>query len=40
MAKQYSKEFKIEAVRLVTDEGYTIADAAASLGVAAESVRR
>jgi len=40
MAKRYSKEFKIEAVRLVTDEGYSIADAASSLGVADESIRR
>ena len=40
MAKRYSKEFKIEAVRLVTDEGYSISEAATSLGVADESIRR
>ncbi len=40
MSRRYSKEFKIEAVRLVTDEGYSIADAADSLGVSGESIRR
>jgi transposase-like protein len=40
MSRRYSKEFKIETVRLVTDEGYSVAEAAANLGVADESVRR
>ncbi len=29
----YTREFKIEAVRLVTEEGYSIREAAESLGV-------
>ena len=33
--KQYSKEFKQEAVALVTEQGYSVPDAAKSLGVAA-----
>jgi len=31
--KQYPKEFKEEAVALVRDQGYSVAEAAASLGV-------
>lgn len=31
--KQYSVEFKEEAVTLVTDQGYTIPEAAKSLGI-------
>ncbi len=31
--KQYSAEFKEEAVALVTDQGYTIPEAAKSLGI-------
>lgn len=31
--KKYSKEFKIEAVKLITDEGYTLKNTAKSLGV-------
>ncbi len=36
MAKQrrrHSEEFKREAVKLVTDQGYSLAEAARSLGV-------
>jgi transposase len=35
MAKRrtYSREFKVEAVKLVTDQGYSVAEAARSLGV-------
>jgi transposase len=35
MAKRrsYSREFKIEAVKLVTEKGYSVAEAARSLGV-------
>ena len=41
MAKQrrYTEEFKREAVRLVTDQGYTQAEAARSLGVNANLLR-
>lgn len=31
--KQYSKEFKEEAVALVNDQGYTVPEAAKSLGI-------
>jgi transposase len=33
MRKQYTAEFKIEAVELVAKQGYTIAEAARSLGI-------
>jgi transposase len=40
MAKRtYSVEFKESAVKLVTDRGYTVVDAAKSLGVDANSIR-
>ena len=32
--KQYPKEFKEEAVALVREQGYSVADAAKSLGIA------
>jgi transposase len=32
--KQYSKEFKEEAVALIRDQGYTVSEAAKSLGIA------
>ena len=32
--KQYSKEFKEEAVGLVRDQGYSVPEAAKSLGIA------
>ena len=38
--KQYTKEFKQGAVRLVTEQGRTINDAAESLGVSPWSVSR
>ena len=31
--KKYSKEFKLDAVRLVTEQGYSIAEAARTLGL-------
>jgi len=31
--RRYTHEFKAEAVRLVTEEGYTVAEAARSLGI-------
>lgn len=38
--KKYSREFKREAVALVEDQGYTKAEAARSLGVRPELIRR
>ncbi len=32
--RNYSEEFKLDAVKLVTEQGYRISDAASSLGVA------
>ncbi len=31
--KKYTKEFKLDAVSLVTDQGYSRAEAARSLGI-------
>jgi transposase len=36
--KSYPKEFKEEAVALVTEQGYTVAEAAESLGVRANQL--
>jgi transposase len=38
--KQYTTEFKEGAVRLVTEQGRTISDAAASLGIPSWSLSR
>jgi transposase len=38
--KNYTAEFKREAVRLVTDEGYKIAEAARSLDINANMLGR
>ncbi len=38
--KQYSKEFKEEAVGLVRDQGYSVPEAAKSLGVASNILYR
>lgn len=35
MRKQYSKEFKLDAISLVLDQGYAIAEAARSLEIRA-----
>ena len=32
--KQYTKEFKQEAIALVTEQGYSVSEAAKSLGIA------
>lgn len=44
MSKQkrrgFTEEFKREAVRLVTDEGYTFAEAGRSLGVRGDMISR
>ena len=37
--RKYTREFKISAVKLVNEQGYTIPDAAQSLGVDPNSVR-
>ena len=37
--RTFNREFKISAVQLVTQQGYSVADAAKSLGVDASSVR-
>jgi transposase len=37
--KHYNKEFKLQAVRLVTEQGYSLRDAAGRLGVSAWSIR-
>jgi transposase len=33
MARKYTREFKVSAVRLVNEQGYSISEAAKSLGV-------
>jgi len=38
--KNYSREFKMEAVRLITEKGYSIAEASRSLGVEYSVLRR
>ena len=38
--KQYSKEFKEEAVALIRDQGYTVPEAAKSLGIASNILYR
>jgi transposase-like protein len=37
--KHYSKDFKLQAARLVTEHGYSLKDAAQKLGVSAWSIR-
>jgi len=37
--KRYDREFKMSAVKLVTEQGYTVAQAAKSLGVTAQALR-
>jgi len=38
--KSYSKEFKLDAVSLVTEQNYKVAEAARSLGVSANMLGR
>ncbi len=38
--KHYSKQFKIDAVRLVTEQGYKVSEAACNLGIHHSSLRR
>ena len=37
--RKYTREFKVSAVKLVNEQGYTATEAAKSLGVDANSVR-
>ena len=37
--KRYSKDFKLQAARLVTEQGYSFRDAADRLGASAWSIR-
>jgi transposase len=37
---RYTKEFKLEAVKLVTEQGYTQAEAAKNLGIEAKNLNR
>jgi transposase len=37
---KYSKEFKLDAVSLVSEQGYTQADAARSLGICPKLISR
>ena len=39
MPRRYSREFKVSAVRLVNEQGYSIPEAAKSLGVDAANIR-
>ena len=36
----FSREFKIEAVKLVTEQGYTVSQAAESLGISGTVLRK
>ena len=36
--KEYTLEFKKEAVRLVTEQGYSVTEAAANLGISAKNL--
>ena len=38
--KQYTKEFKLDAISLVVDQGFTISEAARSLGIRANMLGR
>jgi transposase len=38
--RQYTEEFKREAVKLVTEQGYSLAEAARSLGVHTNLIRQ
>lgn len=38
--KHYSKQFKIDAVKLVTEQGYKVSEAARNLGINHNSLRR
>ncbi len=37
--RNYTREFKVEAVKLVTEQGYSVAEAARSLGIGENLLR-
>lgn len=37
--RKFTREFKVSAVKLVSEQGYTVAEAATSLGIGACSLR-
>ena len=37
--RSYTREFKVEAVKLVTEQGYSVAEAARSLGIGENLLR-
>jgi transposase len=39
MPRRYSREFKLSAVKLVNEQGYSIPEAAKSLGIDASNIR-
>ena len=38
--KRYSKQFKVDAVKLLTEQGYKVSEAARNLGIHNSSLRR
>ena len=38
--KRYNEEFKVEAVKLATERGYSLTQAAKSLGVSVDSISK
>ena len=38
--KHYSKQFKIDAVKLITEQGYKVSEASRNLGLHHSSLRR
>jgi len=38
--KKFSKQFKIDAVKLITEQGYNVSEAARNLGIHHSSLRR
>ena len=38
--KQFTKQYKIDAVKLITDQGYKVSEAARNLGIHHSSLRR
>ncbi|AIF80982.1 transposase IS3/IS911 family protein [endosymbiont of Acanthamoeba sp. UWC8] len=38
--RNYTKEFKVEAVRLVTEEGYSLSQAAEGLGISKSTIAK
>jgi len=38
--KHYSRQFKVDAVKLVTEQGYNVSEAARNLGIHHSSLRR